>query len=159
MSPREEKAASISHPSKFCLVSGRSWIPNKCNQEIEGSLPSFSPHSQHWGSTKEGRLRIMGPDVLINVVLSQACSWGRDSMLVEESWETRGYHHPTYKVKESPHENSPPFSPTALGKWLRDFAHGERQSIKPEDSKALFRWADFTGSRVRESSSLMTPWN
>ena len=34
----------------FC--SGRSWIPNKCNQEIEGSLPSFNPHSQHWGSTQ-----------------------------------------------------------------------------------------------------------
>lgn len=65
--------------------------------------------------------------------------------------------HPTYKVKESPHENSPPSSLTVLGKWLRDFAHGERQTIKPEDSKALFRWADLTGSRVRENSSLMTP--
>ena len=160
VSPQEEKAASSSHPSKFCLASGRSWIPNKCNQET--GLPSLIQSSLSALRLYQGRQTENNGTPCVNkcspfpsLLMGQRFHDGKRK--AEKPEATILTQHPTYKVKESPHENSPPSSLTVLGKWLRDFAHGERQTIKPEDSKDLFRWADLTGSRVRENSSLMAP--
>lgn len=135
----QEKTEIFSHPPKFCLVEAK-FQTNAAKREKAPILHStFICRVQ--ALPRQDQRRIMGPHVLTNIVFAPACSWGKDSMLVEENQENQRLPSSpsTLLIKQRCHSRrgGPLSSASLLKQGLRDFAYGERKAIRPESSRAL----------------------